>query len=310
MSAERAPSRAHAMNHRQVQRDRAPRPRLLQPAVAAAKIERILDLMPLDAHFARARPRLRAGGARASHHRAFRLDRGRDRPLAVHARCRARAGRVDRRARPAAPRRPDIRDFRADPETFHLTRDARRGRHRRRHGRHLPARCAPGRSAGGYVLRRRGLLEAEAVGRLVAVLGGDAGQLLDHRGNVQAGIDAGLVPMHAVTRATTSGTSTSGNTRARSSATRASSRTTPTCRRCSSASRRWRDAYLVGPRSAGLRGLRLLPAWREGRLGVLVSPLAKSRQHQSSRSPRRARATRPRAARAGCRHRPAARSSP
>ena len=31
----------------------------------------------------------------------------------------------------------DIRDFRADPETFHLSGDARRRRHRRRHGGHL-----------------------------------------------------------------------------------------------------------------------------------------------------------------------------
>jgi hypothetical protein len=33
----------------------------------------------------------------------------------------------------------------------------------------------------------------------VSFLGSDAGQYLKHAGNVQAGVEAGLIPMHAVT---------------------------------------------------------------------------------------------------------------
>ena len=46
---------------------------------------------------------------------------------------------------------------------------------------------------------RRRVWRTRAHPDYLAVLGGDHGEYLDHRGNVQAGIDAGLIPMHATT---------------------------------------------------------------------------------------------------------------
>jgi SAM-dependent methyltransferase len=92
----------------------------------------------------------------------------------------------------------DIRDFRADPETFHcaVMLDAggiaggMAGICRTLRGWTRP---------GGYVLVGAGYWKKKPHGELLAMLGGREKEVLDHAGNVQAGIDAGLVPMHAVT---------------------------------------------------------------------------------------------------------------
>ena len=49
----------------------------------------------------------------------------------------------------------------------------------------------------GYVLVGEGYWRAKPHAEYLALLGGSESEFLDHRGNVQAGIDAGLVPMHA-----------------------------------------------------------------------------------------------------------------
>jgi hypothetical protein len=52
---------------------------------------------------------------------------------------------------------------------------------------------------GGYILVGEGHWQRKPHPDYVAFLGGSDTQYLDHRGNVQAGIDAGLIPMHAAT---------------------------------------------------------------------------------------------------------------
>lgn len=95
----------------------------------------------------------------------------------------------------------DIRDFRADPETFHLC--VMMGAGGIAGG--MPGICQQLKAwtrSGGYVLIGEGYWRTRAHPDYLAVLGTTQGDLLDHRGNVQAGIDAGLVPMHAVTAST------------------------------------------------------------------------------------------------------------
>ena len=71
----------------------------------------------------------------------------------------------------------DIRDFRADPETFHLSGDAGCRQHRRRHGRHLPA-AARLDALRGYVLLGIGHWKKQPPGELVALLRGRERELL------------------------------------------------------------------------------------------------------------------------------------
>ena len=52
---------------------------------------------------------------------------------------------------------------------------------------------------GGYLLIGEGYWQRKPHADYVAFLGGSDAQYLDHRGNVQAGVDAGLIPMHAAT---------------------------------------------------------------------------------------------------------------
>ena len=92
----------------------------------------------------------------------------------------------------------DIREFEADPETFHLTVM-------------LGAGGIDGGMAGicnqlkvwtkggGYILIGEGYWQRKPHADYVAFLGGGDAEYLDHRGNVQAGVDAGLIPMHATT---------------------------------------------------------------------------------------------------------------
>jgi len=53
--------------------------------------------------------------------------------------------------------------------------------------------------SGGYVLIGEGYWRAKPHPEYLTLLGGIETEYLDHRGNVQAGIDAGLIPMHAST---------------------------------------------------------------------------------------------------------------
>ena len=92
----------------------------------------------------------------------------------------------------------DIRDYRADPETFHLAVMLDGGG--------IPGGmsgiCQKLRGwtcSGGYVLVGVGYWKRKPPGELVALLGGRQKEVHDHAGNVQAGVAAGLVPMHAVT---------------------------------------------------------------------------------------------------------------
>jgi len=92
----------------------------------------------------------------------------------------------------------DIREFRADPETFHLSVM-------------LGAGGIPGgmsgickqlkvwTRAGGYILVGEGYWKDKPHPEYLEVLGGNEAQLHDHRRNVQAGVEAGLIPMHATT---------------------------------------------------------------------------------------------------------------
>jgi SAM-dependent methyltransferase len=92
----------------------------------------------------------------------------------------------------------DIRNYQADPETFHLTVM-------------LGAGGIDGGMAGicnqlkvwtkggGYLLIGEGYWQKKPHPDYVAFLGGTDKEFLDHRGNVQAGLAAGLIPMHAAT---------------------------------------------------------------------------------------------------------------
>ena len=92
----------------------------------------------------------------------------------------------------------DIRDFRADPETFHFTVMLDAGGI----AGGMAGICQKLRGwtrSGGYVLVGVGYWKRKPPGELVAMLGGRQKEIHDHAGNVQAGIAAGLIPMHAVT---------------------------------------------------------------------------------------------------------------
>ena len=92
----------------------------------------------------------------------------------------------------------DIRDFRADPQTFHLTvmlgADGIPGG--------MPGICRQLKvwtKPGGYLLIGEGYWRKKPHPEYLALLGTAESGHLDHHGNVQAGIDAGLIPLHAVT---------------------------------------------------------------------------------------------------------------
>jgi SAM-dependent methyltransferase len=92
----------------------------------------------------------------------------------------------------------DIRSFKADPETFHLCVMLGAGGI----GGGMPGICHQLKvwtRGGGYILVGEGYWQRQPHPDYVAFLGGSDTQYLDHRGNVQAGIDAGLIPMHAAT---------------------------------------------------------------------------------------------------------------
>ena len=170
--------------------------------VAAGKIERLLELLALDASSrvldlgcGRAEFALRiidrfGSTVVAIDRSSMMLDQARERAEWTGALGKLHLDSID------------IRDFRADPETFHLcvmldaagiTGGIAGG---------MPGVCRQLRTwtcAGGYILIGQGYWRTRAHPDYLEALGADATQFSDHRGNVQAGIDAGLVPMHAVT---------------------------------------------------------------------------------------------------------------
>lgn len=166
--------------------------------VAAAKIERVLDLMPLaegaralDLGCGRAELALRiieryGASVVAVERSPFMLDAARERAEWTGALSKLH---LDDR---------DIRAFRADPETFHLT--VMLGAGGIDGGMAGICRTLRGWTRpGGYVLVGEGYWKSKPAHEYLNVLGAQAGDCTDHHGNVQAGVDAGLVPLHAVT---------------------------------------------------------------------------------------------------------------
>ena len=166
--------------------------------VAAAKIERMLDLMPLEAHSrvldlgcGRGELALRiierfGASVIAVDHSPAMLDSARERAEWTGALGKLHLDDVD------------IARYEADPETFHLTVMIGAGG--------IAGGIAQvfGRLKGwtrgsGYVLVGERYWKQRPGPEYLAVLECSEGQYLNHRGNVQAGADAGLIPMLAVT---------------------------------------------------------------------------------------------------------------
>ena len=166
--------------------------------LSAAKFERMLDLLPLDASSrvldlgcGRAELALRiierfGSTVIAIDHSSYMLDAARERAEWTGALGRLHLDDTD------------IREFRADPETFHLTVMLDAGGI----AGGMSGICQKLRGwtrSGGYVLVGAQLLEAQAAGRARR----DAGRAPEgdprSRRQRHAGIAAGLIPMHAVT---------------------------------------------------------------------------------------------------------------
>src|SRR5436189_291199 len=95
-------------------------------------------------------------------------------------------------------RAPRPRLLQPDPETFHLS--VMMGAGGIAGG--MAGICSTLKGwtkGGGYVLVGEGYWRQKPPADYLALLGGPESQFLDHRGNVQAGVDAGLIPMHATT---------------------------------------------------------------------------------------------------------------
>ncbi len=92
----------------------------------------------------------------------------------------------------------DIRLFQADPETFHLS--CMLGAGGVDGG--IAAICQKLKGwtrSGGYILIGEGYWKQKPGGDYLSFLEAKESDYRDHRGNVQAGVDAGLIPMHATT---------------------------------------------------------------------------------------------------------------
>ncbi len=166
--------------------------------ISAAKIERLLDLLPLDETSraldlgcGRAELALRiierfGSPVVAVDHSSLLLDAARERAEWTGALHKLHLDDTD------------IREFKADPETFHLT--VMMGAGGINGG--MAGICSTLKGwtkGGGYVLVGEGYWRQKPHPDYLALLGGSDAQYLDHRGNVQAGVDAGLIPMHATT---------------------------------------------------------------------------------------------------------------
>ncbi|MEP6657482.1 MAG: class I SAM-dependent methyltransferase [Betaproteobacteria bacterium] len=166
--------------------------------ISTTKIERLLDLLPLDASSrvvdlgcGRAELSLRiiekfGATVIAVDYSSLMLDAARERAEWTGA-----LGKLHLE-------NADIRDFEADPETFHLT--VMLGAGGIAGG--MPGICNKLKGwtkPGGYLLIGEAYWRRKPHPDYLALLGGRDVRYLDHRGNVQSGIDAGLVPMHAAT---------------------------------------------------------------------------------------------------------------
>ena len=166
--------------------------------ISAAKVERLLDLLPLDASSrvldlgcGRAELSLRiierfGSTVVAVDNSSMMLDAARERAEWTGALAKLHLDDID------------IREFRADPETFHLSvmlggggiADGMAG---------ICRQLKEWTKSGGYVLIGEGYWRQRPHVDYLALLESAPGEFLDHRGNVRAGIDAGLIPMHATT---------------------------------------------------------------------------------------------------------------
>jgi len=164
--------------------------------ISAAKMERLLDLLPLDEGSrvldlgcGRAELSLRiierfGSTVVAVDNSSLMLDAARERAEWTGALHKLHLDDID------------IRDFDADPETFHLSvylggggiDGGMAG---------VCAKLQRWTRGGGYILIGEGFWRQRPPSDYLALLGGAETQYTDHRRNVQAGIDAGLVPMHA-----------------------------------------------------------------------------------------------------------------
>ena len=164
--------------------------------ISAAKIGRILELLPLDteAHAldlgcGRGELALRLIERFGCRLTAIDLSA----PMLEAARGRAaRCGALDRLRLVEA----EIAEFRPEPESFDLT--AMLG------GRGIPGgitgfceRLASWTQRGGYVLIGEGYWQKVPSAEYLAHLEATVDEFRDHRRNVEAGVDAGLVPLHA-----------------------------------------------------------------------------------------------------------------
>src|SRR4029079_15707774 len=166
--------------------------------IEAAKIERVLDLLPLDESSrvldlgcGRGELSLRiierfGSTVVAIDNSSYMLDAARERAEWTGALGKLHLDDID------------IRDLQRDPATFHLSVLLGGGG--------MPGGMAgicrqlkTWTRSGGYILIGESYLRARPHAEYLALLGGPDSQFLDHRGNVQAGIEAGLVPMHATT---------------------------------------------------------------------------------------------------------------
>jgi SAM-dependent methyltransferase len=166
--------------------------------ISAAKIERLLDLLPLDAGSrvldlgcGRAELSLRiierfGSTVVAVDNSSPMLDAARERAEWTGALGKLHLDDID------------IRDFQADPETFHLS--VMLGAGGMEGG--VAGICQKLKGwtrSGGYVLIGEGYWKQKPAGDYLSWLEAKEGDYRDHRGNVQAGVDAGLIPMHAAT---------------------------------------------------------------------------------------------------------------
>jgi SAM-dependent methyltransferase len=166
--------------------------------VAAVKIERMLDLMPLESQSrvldlgcGRGELALRiierfGASVIAVDWSSFMLDAARERAEWTGA-----LGKIHLDD-------TDIARYEADPETFHLTVMMAAGGI----AGGMPGICAKLRGwtrGSGYVLIGERYWKQKPPAEYLALLDRNEAQYLTHRGNVQAGVDAGLVPVHAVT---------------------------------------------------------------------------------------------------------------
>ena len=163
--------------------------------ISAAKIERLLDLLPLDERVARARPRAaaarssRCGSSSASARRSIAVDNS---SLMLDA-ARERAEWTGALAQ-AAPRRRRHPRIPGRPRDVPPDGHAGRRRHRRRHGGHLQAAEGVDASPAATCWSAKATGAASRTPTTSRFSAARDGEYLDHRGNVQAGIDAGPHP--------------------------------------------------------------------------------------------------------------------